>query len=191
MQRDTSYKLSGVVADATGAAHRTARVQFAYAVLIIAAAWFAKDWGLIGVSMAVAGVLVVEFLLLGRVALDILHLRWRDFARLHVRGLLAALSVLFVIGPLAVLARRQHFPAALTLGSCSLVCVLGALLVLSLRPSLLVGPAELWLLGSLDKQFGPRARTARVLIRTLMSRVKVRGTPFDEEDAAPFDGRDR
>jgi teichuronic acid exporter len=166
-----SYKLSGCVADATGAAHRTAWVQLIYAILIVAGAWLGQHWGTTGVAAAVTAVLGIEFLLLSSVALDILALPWSAFLGLHVRGMGVAVLTFSVAAPIAWASRSRANPAfitaLLTLGGCG---TLGLLLLLSF-PRVLLGPAEVWLARMVNTQLGDKLPGARRVLERLLTRV--------------------
>jgi teichuronic acid exporter len=166
-----SYKLSGTIADATGAAHRTAWVQLIYAILVVAGAWIGQHWGMTGVAAAVTAVLGIEFLLLSSVALDILAMPWSVFVGLHLRGIGVAVLTFVAAAPIAWMSRAHGNPPVLTAVLTSAGCGTIGLLLLMSVPRILLGPSEVWLVRMLDDQLGHKAPGARRVLQRLLTRV--------------------
>lgn len=158
----TAYKISGTLADATGNAHRNARLQLGYAVLVALGAGLGARAGIEGVAGGVALAILVQFLLLSRLALQICGLRWRDFARLHARGLVLAAAMVLACGCTAELLRAHAVAPLVTLLVASAAGSLAAVssLLLNRTPT----AEEAWWLRAFGSWLGRRRpRLARSL----------------------------
>ena len=74
---------------ALGAVYGEAWRQAGFALLAAGGAWLGSRWGLEGVAAAVAGAWLAGHLLLTRLVLSLLGLRWRDLLRRHMPALWA------------------------------------------------------------------------------------------------------
>jgi O-antigen/teichoic acid export membrane protein len=123
----TAYKLSDSLAKAAGEVASRAWRQGVYAALVVGGAFFARGWGLAGISAAVLIAIFVNYVLMVSLSLRIVDLSWKAFIVAHARGLILALvlgtSSLAVAAtmraadamPFAVLAGAVTTPAGLVL----------------------------------------------------------------------------
>src|SRR5258708_26793928 len=101
----TSYRISDVVARATGAVYRRAWRQAIYLACVVAGGWFGRHWGIAGVALGVLGALAVNYLLMAHLGLRLAGLSWRRFGQAHLHALLTAAVVAVLVGGLAGLLR--------------------------------------------------------------------------------------
>jgi len=94
----TSYRISDVVARATGAVYRRAWRQAIYLACVVAGAWFGRHWGIAGVALGVLGALAVNYLLMAHLGLRLAGLSWRRFGQAHLHALLTAAVVAVLWG---------------------------------------------------------------------------------------------
>jgi PST family polysaccharide transporter len=158
----TGYKISGTLADATGHAHRNARLQLGYAVLVALGAVIGARAGTAGVAGGVAAAISVQFLLLSRLALGICGLGWREFALLHRRALVLAAAI--ALGSAAAASALRAGGAAplftLVAGSAAGLLAAAFSLLLNRTPS----AEETWWLRAFGAWLGrTRPRLARSL----------------------------
>lgn len=125
----TSYKLGDSVARATGAVYDRAWRQALFAVAVAVMAFVGQRWGISGVAVGAVAALALNFLLMSQLGLRLSGLAWRTFAAAHVPGLLLAIVVGAVTGPLVLWLRElQIAPAVVLVTSASTATVIVALL---------------------------------------------------------------
>jgi teichuronic acid exporter len=108
----TSYKVSAMVASATGAVSPIAIANVIYMVLVVAGALLSIHWGIAGVATTTALSLVVVYLHCTYVAMKVSGVSATDLGRAHLPGLLIALAVALICWPVAIALRSTvAFPA--------------------------------------------------------------------------------
>lgn len=129
----TAYKLGDAVAKATGAVASRAWRQGVYALLVVVGCWAAHAHGLAAVAAAVAGAIVVNYLLMSALALDRTGLAWSAFLAAHGRGVMLAAVAGLAAWLAASAARGQDLPALVVL-----------LIGLAAAAAAVLGPAAVW-----------------------------------------------
>src|SRR2546430_5616533 len=89
----TSYRISDVVARATGAVYRRAWRQATYMLCVVAGAWFGRHWGIAGVALGVLGALAVNYVLMAHLGLRLAGLSWHRFWEAHLHAQLTAPAI--------------------------------------------------------------------------------------------------
>lgn len=142
----TSYRISDVVARATGAVYRRAWRQTVYMLCVVVGAWFGRRLGIAGVALGVLGALAVNYLLMNQLGLRLAHLSWRRFWRAHLSALLTAGLAGAATWGLAALLRSRSVPPAAILAIVLIVDLGAALLLIRTAPRLLLGADGEWML---------------------------------------------
>ncbi len=142
----TSYRISDVVARATGAVYRRAWRQAIYLACVVAGAWFGRHWGIAGVALGVLGALAVNYLLMAHLGLRLAGLSWRRFGQAHLHALLTAAVVAVLVGGLAGLLRAWALPPVAVLVTAGVVGLGGTLLLVWAAPQAFLGADGLWVL---------------------------------------------
>src|SRR6266550_4064251 len=142
----TSYRISDVVARATGAVYRRAWRQATYMLCVVAGAWFGRRWGIAGVALGVLGALAVNYLLMAHLGLRLAGLSWRRFWQAHLHALVTAAVVAALVGGLAPLLRAWGVPDIAVLVTAGGLGLGGTLLLVRAAPRVFLGADGLWLL---------------------------------------------
>lgn len=82
----TGYKLSDMLARATGTVYARAWRQAVFAMLLVAFAALGSMFGIVGVAWGVVAALLVNYALMAWLSNETTGLPWREFAALHARG---------------------------------------------------------------------------------------------------------
>ncbi len=151
----TGYKISDMLARATGRVYRRAWRQAVFAALVFVLAYAGSAYGLTGVAAGVLGALLVNYVMMAQLSCQTVGMPMRDFAQLHARGAIFAALVLGVAHLTAARLRDAEISPIVVLGGSMLAAasVLAAALALSGR--LLLGPDERWLLSILQRRGSP------------------------------------
>ena len=147
----TSYRISDVVARATGAVYRRAWRQAVYALCVIAGAWFGRQWGIAGVALGVLGALAVNYLLMASLGLRLAQLSWRRFWGAHVNALLTAGVAGALVGSLTALFRTWGLPPLVVVTAAGVLGLGGTLLLVWAAPGTFLGADGLWTLQQVRK----------------------------------------
>lgn len=162
------YMVGHAVANSTGAVHQAARRNAIYAVLIVAGALVGSSWGLAGVAGGVLIAVVVNFVMVFRLAARITRLTAVEFLSIHA----PAARIACVLGAeawlVAALLRGTSAPPVTTLLAAGLIMGLTTLVALRVFPGTL-GPEGRWIAEALYE------RTPRRL-QPLLRRVMVRAS---------------
>ena len=158
----TSYRISDVVARATGAVYRRAWRQTVYMLCVVLGAWFGRRLGIAGVALGVLGALAVNYLLMAHLGLRLAHLSWRRFWRAHLNALLTAGVAGAATWGLAALLRGRSVPPVAILAIVLLVDLGAALLLIRTAPRVLLGADGEWMLQRLRESvpWRPASRPA-------------------------------
>ena len=158
----TSYRISDVVARATGAVYRRAWRQATYMLCVVAGAWFGRHWGIAGVALGVLGALAVNYVLMAHLGLRLAGLSWRRFWEAHLHALLTAAVVAALVGGLAPLLRAWGVPDIAVLVTAGGLGLGGTLLLVRAAPQVFLGADGLWLLEQVRRLVSSRSapRTA-------------------------------
>jgi PST family polysaccharide transporter len=145
----TSYRISDVVARATGAVYRRAWRQTVYMLCVIVGAWFGRRLGIAGVAFGVLGALAVNYLLMANLGLQLSGLGWRRFWGAHVHPLLVAGVAGAATWGLAALLRGWSLPPATILAIVVMIELGAALLLVRVAPRAVLGEHGEWMLNRL------------------------------------------
>ena len=139
------YKLSDMLARATGTVYARAWRQAVFAALLLLGALVGSEKGTIGVAVGVVLALFCNYVLMAWLSLSTTGMRWREFASLHVRGLL--LAALFGVSAAASAAWLRSIGASsivvLLLATTASCCAFLAVAIAS--PSRVLGADGVWL----------------------------------------------
>jgi PST family polysaccharide transporter len=139
------YQASNSLLQARGDIYAVAWRQAIYAALVLSGAWVGQNWGLTGVAAGVLLAVAVHYALAIQLTLRLVALPWREFVRLHVPAVLAALTLgLAVLGAVIVL-RYLGASLAVTLAAAGGTAGLLYLALWRLYPQRMLGPEGAWL----------------------------------------------
>jgi PST family polysaccharide transporter len=145
----TGYKITDILARATGTVYHRAWREGLFAVLIFVGALIGTHWGVAGVAVGVVVALGINYVSMAHLSLSTTGLSWSRFAALHFRGLvlgalLGGAAWLSADGLRALEASPALVLPATLLGSCA---VLG--IALAVAPRHTLGGDGFWLLSAL------------------------------------------
>lgn len=145
----TGYKISDMLARATGTVYARAWRQAIFAGLIFAGAFVGKAWGVTGVACGVVSALTANYLMMAWLSITTTGLLWRRFFGLHLRGL--SFGVLFgaLAHGAAEILRAEGMPAWSVLGFGALAAVTGFLVLVRAAPGRVLGGDGVWLVRTL------------------------------------------
>lgn len=145
----TGYKISDMLARATGTVYQRAWRQAIFAALIVLGAFLGCAHGLRGVASGIVGALLVNYLMMAQLSLRTTRLGWTEFARLHRRGIALGCIAGAVTAGLAAAARHWFAEPLLVLAAvafAALTLLAGSVVLL---PRHVLGTDALWLLRTL------------------------------------------
>jgi PST family polysaccharide transporter len=150
----TGYKLSDVLARATGTVYARAWRQLAFAGLIVVGAFVGTRWGVTGVAWGIVAALGANYVMMAWLSLATTGTTWWQFAALHRRGVAAGAAVGAVVWAAAEFLRAVSAHAWIVLLGAALST--GGALVLAARwsPRHVLGDDCLWLLRTLAGRSG-------------------------------------
>jgi PST family polysaccharide transporter len=149
----TSYKMSDSLTRATGAVYNRAWRQILFALFVFFGALIGTRWGLSGVAFGVLLANFSNYMLMAHLSLSLISMTWKDFFKAQFPSLGLAL-VLSVVIYLVVHWMRALFLSAIVITLVSvLLTALMMAIVLWIKPSFLLGPDGLWVLGLLETNF--------------------------------------
>jgi PST family polysaccharide transporter len=134
-----------MLARATGTVYARAWRQAVFAALLLLGALVGSEQGTIGVAVGVVLALFCNYVLMAWLSLSTTGMTWREFATLHVRGLL--LAALFGVSAAASAAWLRSIGASsivvLLLATTASCCAFLAVAIAS--PSRVLGADGMWL----------------------------------------------
>lgn len=161
MMARTSWKIGGTLARAAGDVYAVAIANVAYAVLVVVGALIGIQWGIVGVSIAIAIECTIHYLIYSYLGIRNTTLGWGAFLIVHVEALVASAIAFGLIAPVTWLL-REHGAADVVVLATAI-----ALGVLSLVVSTMLGVLRkqqdwIWLRDNLRDQLqGKRAKPTR------------------------------
>ncbi len=153
----TAYKLSDAMAKATGHVYARAWRQGLYATLVVGGAFACRPWGIEGVAAAVAGAIVVNYVVMSGLSLSVTGLGWASFWFAHLRGLMLATVTAITVTVSAAGLRAFDAPAAVVIAGASALALVAVVLPGALAPNRMLGPELMWLLRQMRSLTGGRA----------------------------------
>jgi len=148
----TGYKISDLLARATGTVYARAWRQGVFALLILGGATVGSLAGVTGVAWGVVLALGVNYLLMAWLSLLTTGLTWSAFLRCHVRGLAIGVLSTVVVWLCATWLRQLELAPAWTL-LASLCAGAAAIALAAARwPLPVLGSDGLWLLHTLTRR---------------------------------------
>lgn len=157
----TSYKMGDSLCRSAGVVFQRAFRQFVFSLLIIAASWFGHYQGIVGVTVGVSLVIVINFLSATQLSLKVTNLGWGRFARVHLPALLLTGVVAAETAFAATFLRGVGLPDLLTLLLAAGFVGATLLALVWAAPRRFLGQDGLWILETLSGYL-PRAVRARV-----------------------------
>jgi PST family polysaccharide transporter len=152
----TAYKLSDAMAKATGRVYARAWRQGLYAALVVGGALACRPWGIEGVAAAVAGAIVVNYLVMSGLSLAVTELAWASFVAAHLRGLMLATVTALAVGASSAGLRAVDAPAVVVLAGATALAIVAILVPSALAPNRMLGPELMWLLHQMRSMTGGR-----------------------------------
>lgn len=149
----TSYKMSDSLARATGAVYNRAWRQTLFALFVALGAWIGAHWGLIGVAIGVLLANFSNYILMAHLSLKLISMTWKDFFRVQFPSLGFALVSSVVIWLAVIWMHTLFLSSILTVLVSVFLMGLMMAMVLWIKPSFLLGPDGLWVLGMLEANF--------------------------------------
>ena len=141
----TGYKLSDMLARATGTVYARAWRQAVFAALLLLGAFFGSSNGTVGVAVGVVSALGCNYALMAWLSLATTGMRWAEFFALHVRGVMLAVGFGVTSWGLASLLRTVDSPAWLVCVAASLVPLLAFAVCVRAAPRRILGEDGVWL----------------------------------------------
>lgn len=145
----TGYKISDMLARATGTVYARAWRQAIFAGLIAAGALAGVAHGVVGVAVGVVAALAANYLMMAWLSIATTGLSWFRFFALHGRGLLLGLLFGGVAHGVAEVLRERDASPWLVAPVAATAALLGFAIAAWSRPSLVLGADGLWLLHTL------------------------------------------
>lgn len=140
----TSCKISDSLVRATGAVHRRAWRQTAYAMMVLAGAWIGQHYGVEGVALAVLVTLAFNYFLMAHLSLCLTGMSWRTFAGTHGPGLALATAMGLPVVAAAVALRAWGFAPQIVL-VLSPLGILPSLVAAVCMPGIFLGKDGQWM----------------------------------------------
>jgi PST family polysaccharide transporter len=150
----TGYKISDMLARATGTVYARAWRQAIFAVLIFVGALLGMAWGINGVAVGIVLALAINYVLMAWLSIVTTGLGWFRFAALHVRGLVFGMALGSIV--LVVSESLRHLGASPPLIlATALVAAFGVLAAaLRVAPQAILGGDGMWLVATLTGRAG-------------------------------------
>jgi len=145
----TGYKLSDMLARATGTVYSRAWRQAIYAALILIGAAIGTEWGVTGVAAGVVGALGVNYLSMAWLSIATTGMSWSRFAALHVRGIVFGCACGVLVQMITSVLRDAEFGPVLTLGGALAGALAAAAVAVALAPRAILGGDGMWLWSTL------------------------------------------
>ena len=120
-----TYSLGDALARAKGAVYAKFGCHSLYAVCVIAGSIVGSRWGITGVATSVVVALLIIYLLLARLSLRLVGLKWRDFFDSQIPGLSLALTVSVFALPTTLILRAAGVNRLLALTGAVAACLFG------------------------------------------------------------------
>lgn len=140
-----SYRMSDMVARASGTVFKRAFRQFIFAVLIISCSWFGHHWGIIGVAAGVSTVYIVNFFSMAQLSLGITKMSWLELLKLYLPTTALALIILAQSWGLAALLRNLQIPDFVVLLVAAAAVGLTGVVLIWLAPRTFLGQDGTWI----------------------------------------------
>ena len=166
-----SFRISELLAQATGAVYAIAWRQMTFAGLVIGGAMIGQTWGLSGVATGVLGAQAVQFLLLAWLGTRISGLSKRAYMVLHAGGAMLAIIVAGELAFIVHVLRRANIGSLTILLVALFVAGTTAAAVILLRGGVLAGREAQWLL----RRLGERVPNRLSILRRLLPPTAVSG----------------
>lgn len=180
-----SVKVSDSLTAAAGAVYRTAMLQVIYAVAVFTGALAGKAYGIEGVAFGVLGALVLNFVLMARLALQITSLPVAELIGTFLPGILTAL----VIGLDLLLARTwlvsQDLPAVVVLLAALASAGVAFALLVRFAPRTFLGADGLWVLGLVLERLPGKIQRVACQFVAPSARPQVRTVPSGGLSSSP------
>jgi PST family polysaccharide transporter len=142
----TSYKISEATARAMGAVHKIARIQGAYAILVLSGAWFGRCWGISGVAFGVLLALGMTFTFLTRLTVSLTSMSWKVFLSVHLPAIRLTVILFAELWLIANILRYFDWPSISILILASLLIGVNMVIVSCLKLLPLLGEDGVWVL---------------------------------------------
>lgn len=155
------------VAHAKGAVYSRSWRQAIFAVTILGGAWIGSRWGVEGVASSTMVALIINYLLMGQLAISLTTLRWSEFFIAHVPGTVLAGVTLGINWAITTALRSLSVPAFLILALSSILTVAGVGVLIHLMPRLLLGADGVWMIGVLTE------RTQKGKVGVMLKKFKL------------------
>jgi PST family polysaccharide transporter len=145
----TGYKLSDLLARATGTVYSRAWRQAIYAALILGGAAIGTQWGVTGVAAGVVGALGVNYLSMAWLSIATTGMSWARFGALHLRGIVSGCACGALVLLLSMALREAELGPALTLGGALAGALATTAVAVALAPRTILGGDGMWLWSTL------------------------------------------
>lgn len=150
----TGYKISDMLARATGTVYARAWRQAIFAALMFAGALLGSGFGVTGVAVGILVALAGNYLMMAELSLRTTGLGWGRFAALHVRGLLSGAAVGALVLLAASAMRECTAEPLLVLVGAALASLAVVALLIRVAPRRVLGGDGMWLLQTLTGRAG-------------------------------------
>jgi len=145
----TSYRMSDMVARASGTVYKRAFRQFLFALLVFAGSWLGHFWGIVGVAVGVSVAIVINFFSMAELGLRITEMKWPELFALYVPTTVLGLLILGESWALALALRSLHTADFVTLLAGAAVVGLSGMALIWLAPKTFLGRDGVWIAGVL------------------------------------------
>ena len=141
----TGYKLSDMLARATGTVYARAWRQAVFAVLLLLGAYVGSSGGTVGVATGVVLALLCNYALMAWLSLATTGMRWVEFVALHARGVVLAIGFGIAAWGTAAALRAAESPSWLVVVASSLAPLLAFVACVRAAPRRVLGEDGVWL----------------------------------------------
>lgn len=141
----TGYKISDLLARATGTVYARAWRQAVFAALIFGGALLGSLGGVTGVAIGIVAALAVNYLMMAGLSLGTTGMTWRRFGALHVRGLLLGAAFGGVVLAVRELAHDAGAGPLTTIAAALSAGLIGLGAAIAMVPHRVLGGDGLWL----------------------------------------------
>jgi O-antigen/teichoic acid export membrane protein len=146
----TGYKISDMLARATGTVYARAWRQAIFAGLIFVGALIGTAWGVAGVACGIVAALAANYLMMAQLSMQTTDLGWTRFASLHVRGVVCGVAFGAIVWPIAQAMRSISDSALFVLSTTVAISCTMLGVALFLSPRRILGGDGMWLLSTLS-----------------------------------------
>lgn len=147
----TAYKITGILARATGAVYNLAWRHALYGTMVLMGAWVARSYGIAGVAFAVVCALLVYYLLMISLSLRITQISWREFFYFQRPAFNLTIILIILSWGVALPFRLKEYASISILGIALSAICLCLIMCYRYAPRRYFGDSGIWLIKLLNE----------------------------------------